>query len=763
MNAKNQSPSLLQQKSTALEAARASDGADATVPAESLPEIGESTTGVVFVHGIGEQVRAEILLGWSRPIVQAVADWASSLEVKSEGSVPSSGDRVVRSGIDFEGSDLPLVTVGVPGTTIDGTEYAPQTWVMTEARWAQDVQPPSLETMIDWCGPRGVVATVVNRIVEQSIAGERIEQGGANSSSTPRQVGKDAARVLAEMGLSAFVSVVVTFGLLGYAVVRALAGFIPYKPLQDAVARVGLDTFLTTWWGDVYVLLDDPVQAANIRGQVAKSIRALTAYGCRRIVIVAHSGGTIVTYMTLADPFLTEAADTLITHGQAIQMGRNIFQNEGSIPTSPGARIEPGASLRVTRWRDFHATHDPAPAGRLAEASAAPSGVRFADTEVWNEMSIANDHGGYFTNDEEFVDGVLSEIETAGRPDAPSRFSKDRERRLLLRRQRVFVLALWKRLMFVIPIVAIMTAFLTPSQGLIPGLRDAARSVVTFIPGSSELFGALQSILRPPGNDFWVTASATLFAVLYGFGIIQAAMPIGRLAIWNGWRKVVFRALDTGVFLLGVGIAIVVRALLANDPRAGVTSLVDRFGDTPLRNAVIIIGAIFVLLFVAPLRNWLARLVGMYLLLTRLIVVAGALLILGIAAYGPIVDAGIRMVVGATVVAFGIFQILGKVGSWRWARWDDAERAAARERSTVSFPRRWIWVEFLALGAIATLAALAIALGNLELLRQAAMGSAAVIVVLVIADVVLRKPVRRAVRGRSVEVASSGGAVETSA
>src|SRR5690349_21148913 len=139
MSSRNQSPSLLQRKSDEVEAARAGVGGASVeeVPRENLPELGAATTGVVFVHGIGEQVRAEILLGWSRPIVQAVADWARSVPPDEliEGPVPSTGDRVVRTGIDFEGSDLPLVTVSVPGRTVAGaTRHNPQTWVMTEAR-----------------------------------------------------------------------------------------------------------------------------------------------------------------------------------------------------------------------------------------------------------------------------------------------------------------------------------------------------------------------------------------------------------------------------------------------------------------------------------------------------------------------------------------------------------------------------------------------------------------------------------------------------
>ncbi len=747
MSANNQSPSLLQRKSDEVEAARVGVGGQtvAGVTKEQLPELGAPTTGVVFVHGIGEQVRAEILLGWSRPIVQAVADWARSIpaDERIEGPIPLVGDRVVRTGIDFEGSDLPLVTIGVPGQAGRGApRFEPQTWVMTEARWAQDVQPPSLETMIDWCGPRGVVATVVNRIVDQSVG------ASTDSTSILSKALSQLVRTLSQMGLSAFVSIVVTLGLLAYGLLRAVGSFIPNKTVQDAIARFGLDTFLTTWWGDVYVLLDDPVQAANIRGQVAKSIRALRHFGCERIVLVAHSGGTVVSYMALADDALSERVDTFITHGQAIQMGRMIWEQEGDDPTSSGGRVVAGTPIRASRWRDFHASHDPAPAGHLAEASPAarPPGVTFVDDETWNRMSIAEDHGEYFSNDEEFVEPVLSEIETAGRPGAASRFAVDPDR-LARHRQRVFVLALWKRLMFVIPTMAVAAAFFTPTAGLISGLRDAAGTIVAALPVVPDVFHWLNTVV--PGDvDPLITASATLFAVVYGLAIIQAMMPIGHLGIWSGWRKLVFGALDTGVFILGVAVVIAVRIATEHDAGAGVAGFVNRFGDTPLRLAIIVLVAIGSILFVTGLLGTGRDSTKPFGWPIRIVVIGAMFGLVGIALYGIAADEGIRGFVSAVVVAFGLYQILGRVGIWRWGRWDDAERALGRQRSPSLYPREWVWIEFLPLGVVGAAIGLGIALGNADLIRWAAVGLAWLIVGFVIVDVAVRKtklPAKRVV------------------
>jgi hypothetical protein len=790
INSRKQGPSLLQRTSDALDASVAAAtgvAADATgvatapgfaaatpAAAVDLPEIDASTTGVVFVHGIGEQARAEILLGWSRPIVQAVADWASSRPAEPDGTRTWSSDRVVRTQIDFDGTGMPLVTIRVPGTTGEADSFAPQTWVMTEARWAQDVEPPTLGTMIDWCGPRGVVATVVERIVERSMVSESqvkaaaasqrsavASEGSAGSRPDPksRLAGRLAAatadprssagRAAAEMGLSSVVSVVVTFGLLGYALLRAAARVIPYRPLQDALARLSLDTFLTASWGDVYVLLDDPVQAANIRGQVAKTIQALRAFGCGRVVVVAHSGGAIISYMALSDPALCEAADTLVTHGQAIEMGRTIHHAEGDIATSPGVRIERGLPLRITRWRDFHATHDPASAGRLEEADPATPpapGIAFEDTEVWNRMSIVEDHTTYFSNDEEFIDELLSEIETAGRPGALSRFASDREARIERRQQRVFILALWRRLMFVMPLMAIMTAFLTPSGGLIPELRDAARSIATFVPGSSELISALHRLVPSPGAEWFVTAAASLFAVLYLLAIVQAILPIGRSEIWSGWRKGVFVFLDAGVFFVGLVLALGVRASEAHDPVRGISSLAVRLGDTPLRNGFVIVLAIFIVLAVGPLRRGFDAVGRAMPIPTRLAIVLGALAVAAVAVGGLIVDVNIRKVVAATAVAIAVYQVLARIGAWRWAAWDESERSIARQRSSTMFRRRTIWLEFLLLGSVAIAVAVAIGLGRTDLLGETGVVLGVLLAGYVIGDVVGRNPAPPRVR-----------------
>ena len=80
-----------------------------------------------------------------------------------------------------------------------------------------------------------------------------------------------------------------------------------------------IDAFLVDWFGDMRILMTDRVQAANIRARVAESIQDCVDAGCGTIVVVGHSGGTIVGYMTLADEaYASLPVSTFVTHGQAL-------------------------------------------------------------------------------------------------------------------------------------------------------------------------------------------------------------------------------------------------------------------------------------------------------------------------------------------------------------------------------------------------------------------------------------------------------------
>jgi hypothetical protein len=202
---------------------------------------------------------------------------------------------------------------------------------------------------------------------------------------------------------------------------------------------------------------------------MATAILKLRAYGADSIVVVAHSGGTVLSYMLLADPFYDNLdIDKFITHGQALGMAWTLGHLEDEVRPDYDDGLRDGDRLMrlahharrdgkpsTLRWVDFHASHDPAPAFTasgwpkdMASAAGRPGPGDKPDQSwtVFNRMSIRNDHGGYWDNDEQFVIPLLRELDTPGRTHLASRFYPDPEAdrdRVERRASRVRGLARW--------------------------------------------------------------------------------------------------------------------------------------------------------------------------------------------------------------------------------------------------------------------------------------------------------------------------------
>ncbi len=731
-----QGDSALKRASDAAQAAEAAaPGPPAPEPAAATTpprpgEITPGTLGVVFVHGIGSQLRGETLLQWSGPIVRAVSGWARN----TQGVIPADeADAVVRSEIDFAGGSMPYVTVRVPavGASPGHGALEPQTWVMTEAWWAQRVSPPPLGTMIDWCGPQGAVARIVERIIAHL--------GGGGSSS----IGERIITALSKIGFGLFVSTACTLLLLLYAVARALAAIVPIPAIQQALTRIQLDTLLTKWWGEVYLLLDDPIQSANIRGRLNQMITALREFGCERIAVIAHSGGTIVSYMALSDPAYDTRADTLITHGEAIGMGRFI----GADPRISGQTLRLGGGpTEPGRWTDFWATHDPAPCGQLppeftgsdeavVDTPEWPGNEHRRAVRVWNRRSVLDDHGTYWDNDEEFVYPVLAELEAAGRRAASSRFRPSTlpggDSWVRRRWQRVAMLTLWVRTLFVVPLLAAVGAFALGDVGMVERLRDLVYGVVGAVPGVADLAnGAVAFRLASPAHEIVDAVGLLAIGILVLAALVHAALPIGQSEVWprGSWVRYAVWVLDSAPAIL-VG-AIVLMGVLA-------------FGGWfrghgfDRRLPFLVVGTVVALGLIVAVVAW-PRSRAVVALHARaeqspasaaaglLFVVVALLLSI---AYALIVDEGIRSWVAGALTAFVLFQALGAVGKWRWRVWDEREREAFRARVAEPPGRGWPFVQISLLGASALL-------GGATILLDWALGVTATVVVVAVLVVV---------------------------
>ena len=561
-----------------------------------LPSAIARRTGIVFVHGIGTQTPSETFLDWSGPIVELLADWRAATVTGTD----RVDDPVWRAEFSFNAGSPPYLEVAVPAYG----DVPATTWVLTEAWWASDLRAPSLGRTIDYLRRR--MGTVVSGIA----AGYRDRSPRLHELAQATDVIGEGRPPL-DWRLAERLDLIQsrTFGarpvgwLVGGLGAVVLAGYdllrrIPIPVVRDFAARKMIDSFLIDWFGDLPVLLDEPVQSANVRARLARSIQRLVDDGCDAIVVVAHSGGALVSFETLLDPAYEKLqVDKLVTLGQGLGLAWRLAADPGVKEITPGhrlvgnlARVRPGL-----RWVDVWASYDPAPAGplparggivaqvseRAAAATATavatgdatdvpwlmqapvtlpgepvptppPATIMVESRPVTNEMNVLTDHGAYWANPEGFLIPLVRHIDAARGDASASRFYRDRAdrtRRIVWRRQRVSALAAWAWLCSVAAIVTALVLSLFEAIGD-PRLTRAGDLLVAAwdrVPGHEIVSGPVTAIGAIVGAVLdWLPlggaadALASLGPVVLGLaltvGLFYALAKVGT-ARWHDWDQ----------------------------------------------------------------------------------------------------------------------------------------------------------------------------------------------------------------------------------
>ncbi len=525
------------------------------------------TIGVVFVHGIGTQPPRETLLDWANPIVEMLAEWRREYdELHPEEAIGE--DPVEAAGIEPIGGtdERAWVRIAIPHTDAD---HRATTWLLTEAHWAGRLRAPAFGQALRYIQNhvgaiiRGITAGYglredrreqrVKEIIEQEPMpwdGRIAHQiGELRASSGVRWRWIDtldsiwqypAVRSL----LNAVATTVSVLALAAYAPLRA----IPIKAIRERAELASLDAQLVSAFGDLPVLLDDPVQAAIVRERLADTIRWARDRGCDEIVLIAHSGGAIVSYSTLLDEAYHDLpVAKLITLGQGLALGWRLEQTTGPFVAGNPIRGDLGATRPGLRWVDFWASYDPAPAGELMRVDNCPliavpavvpdqpaSPIQVESRPVTNFMHLGLDHDGYWKNDEGFLVPLIRHIDDPGGDGSGSRFYRsrlDRAVRIERRRRRVGLLLGWRWLAFAAGVAAVVLSLVpevTPGASL-STTGDTVASIWSRVPAHELLSGpidgfgsivavVLRSIGLEPVSDWlaWI-----------GPHILGALVPIG--------------------------------------------------------------------------------------------------------------------------------------------------------------------------------------------------------------------------------------------
>jgi hypothetical protein len=422
-----------------------------------------SRVGVLFVHGVGQTPHSDTLIQFG----QAFAGWVARWQ-QARGEQPQYGPAALNFDPLDAGSDNPIphAEVRVP-RGLDGRES--QTWVCAEAWWANSIQPLPFLTMLWWSLRylAGLIVYLASSALDRLgrlLFGHQSEHDGGYGYRVV-----DAATVAGH-----FVAYTV-LGIAGYVLLVPISilAQIPYEPIQNFALLTLLRPFLQYNASDLLLYYQDEIQAANMRRRVADGVNWLmrpipeNGGGCDYVVIVAHSGGVWVSHGMLTDPTYGQQASQVrkfITLGSGLS---KIWQ------VAPGTLDRLFAPVKGDiYWLDFWGSYDPVPVGwinpprvgKRAWRSWLP-GIR--DTRPWrqiydpaprvierhkleprvnprppfrprhargardrrdreasagahiwpdsvrtvNRMIALDDHGAYFTNDEEVLRRVAAEIQ----------------------------------------------------------------------------------------------------------------------------------------------------------------------------------------------------------------------------------------------------------------------------------------------------------------------------------------------------------------
>jgi hypothetical protein len=271
--------------------------------------------GIVVIHGVGAARQSDTLIDMGQPLFAWVAIWAreKGLRVRFEdaGLAFSQLD-------DGTPRDPPHATLAVS----DAAGHPQLTWVMAEAWWSLSVRQPPVATIVWWAMLQAFrllpeFVQVAHGRVRRAM---HYEHGMTHPNPLIRGINCVNALAVLLIGL---------IGMLAPApllVLLALVAQILIKPIQDVVVVRMLNQFLVFNVAQFRTILEDEVQAANMRERFESAMRWLVEErGCDEL----YGGGVRVTLADSRPRARGPGAETLHA-GRRPQQGLASWLRSGS-------------------------------------------------------------------------------------------------------------------------------------------------------------------------------------------------------------------------------------------------------------------------------------------------------------------------------------------------------------------------------------------------------------------------------------------------
>ena len=436
--------------------------------------------GVLLVHGIGNHKQGETLNEFAAPIVKWIDRWLVPDERVEHvaGTAPRrvSTKDVVGAAVFVRGTlrppDLPLDTPAHASATITTSRGAAppteQSWLFAESWWSPQTLTPQVSPFLLWLITRGPWLMLLHL---SQAAGLDYRELVTELQQSPT----GSFRALLYWKLIKFTGVTamwlaISLLLIALWCVVSLIALVPIGYVRQRVYALLLA--ITGVVGDSYVLINDPIQRVAFANSARKGLAWLSAQGCRKVAVVAHSQGAAVArdvllergapmvdvFVTLGpgiakldalserermepQSFMWSGAAAPLAGLTAASFARLLASGEtgfalwgfpaligilalGAIALSWRSVSESLERLKPTpvqvalmrayqplmRWKDLYASHDPVSNGSLM-ATVGASVPRMVSRRVTVLASLLADHTAYWNSWADFVPRVVAALD----------------------------------------------------------------------------------------------------------------------------------------------------------------------------------------------------------------------------------------------------------------------------------------------------------------------------------------------------------------
>ena len=288
----------------------------------------EYAVGVLFVHGMGEQVQGDSVTDMGDALTEWLRRWLDPIKTanfKIREAKLRTGGQVLGGEPDHPIGGQAHVSV----TITDESKEQPvkQEWRLAESWWATTFRQATLFELVTWAfsaGPWLIAsqrAGLENRFRKAAMPG----QGGI------RKVLNAIAAIFLTL-----VAAIVASAIMPVFLALLVFSRIPIPGLTGLVQAIASN--LTGSFGDLLILVRSPVRFAAMAEQVRGDIADMY-HLCDKVIVLAHSQGSAVSWHAIRrtcdqDPAVRANVDLFLSFGQAFRKLKSLYL----VQTAPGRR-----------------------------------------------------------------------------------------------------------------------------------------------------------------------------------------------------------------------------------------------------------------------------------------------------------------------------------------------------------------------------------------------------------------------------------------